>query len=510
MRAFRQANWDEPILFEKKSGGRRGYTFPTLEKEIIALGSPLKIVPKNLLRKNLPRIPATSEVEVVRHFTRLSQMTFGIDIGTYPLGSCTMKYNPKVNEVTANSDKVHMLHPNQDTSTIQGALELMFTLSRWLAEITGTYTVSLHPSAGAHGELVGALIIRAYHRLNGELNKRDEIIVPDSAHGTNPASASMAGFKVIVVPTAEDGCIEIEALKKAVNHKTAGLMLTNPNTLGIFEKRIMEMSKIIHDAGGLLYYDGANLNAIIGKARPGDMGFDIVHVNLHKTFSTPHGGGGPGSGPIGVIKKLEEFLPIPTIEYDGKTYYLNYDCPHSIGKIVSFYGNFEILVRAYTYILSMGAKGLRRASEIAVLNTNYLAKKISSIRGFDLPYSETKLRKHECVFSCSLLKSETGIGAKHVAKRLMDYGIHPPTIYFPMIVQEALMIEPTESESLEELDKLIEIFAKISKEAYTNPKRVFDAPYNTALNALDEAKASHPMTMCLSWRMFKKQRPKDH
>ncbi len=433
-------------------------------------------------------------------------MTFGVDLGAYPLGSCTMKYNPKVDEVAANSDRVHWIHPYQAESTVQGALEVMYRLSMWLAELTGTYTVSLQPSAGAHGELTGALIIRAYHRNNGNLGERNEVVIPDSAHGTNPASAAMAGFKVLVIPTGEDGCVDVEALKSVVSRRTAGLMLTNPNTLGIFEQNILEVSRITHEAGGLLYYDGANLNAILGKARPGDMGFDIAHINLHKTFSTPHGGGGPGSGPVGVKEELDRFLPIPQVAFDGERYYLDYDRPLSIGKVRGFYGNFEVLVRAYTYILSMGAKGLERASEVAVLNANYLAKKISAIRGFDLPYGADKPRKHECVISCRRLKAERDVDARHVAKRLMDYGVHPPTVYFPPIVDEALMIEPTESESIEELDRLVEIFAKISGEAYSDSKTVLEAPHNTSVPALDEVKASHPRTMCLSWRMFQRQR----
>jgi len=506
MRGFRQAKWREPTLFETRDTRRRGFTLPTPDKEVGSLvGDLLRTIPSTLLRREGPDLPAVSEVEVVRHFTRLSQMSFGTDTGAYPLGSCTMKYNPKVNEALANLDKVRMLHPNQDDSTIQGALEVMYKLSHWLAEITGTHSVSLQPSAGAHGELTGVLIIRAYHRYNGELGERDEVIVPDSAHGTNPASAAMAGFKVVVVPTGIDGCVELEALKSAVTHRTAGLMLTNPNTLGIFEGRVVEMSELVHDAGGLLYYDGANLNAILGKARPGDMGFDIVHINLHKTFSTPHGGGGPGSGPVGVKEELDKFLPVPQVGYDGERFYLDYDRLHSIGKVRNFYGNFGVLVRAYTYILSMGAEGLTRASEAAVLNANYLAKKISSIRGFTLPYGVGKPRKHEFVISCSRLRAETGVEARHVAKRLMDYGIHPPTVYFPPIVEEALMIEPTESESIEELDRLVDIFARISEEAYTNPKEVIGAPHNTTSTALDEVKASHPMTLCLSWRMFQRQ-----
>jgi glycine dehydrogenase subunit 2 len=503
MKRYRQAKWFEPIIFEMGAKQRTGYTLPQLDKEIAQhYSSPLKLIPTRLKRRHLPNLPELSEIEIVRHYTKLSQMAFGVDLGSYPLGSCTMKYNPKLNEAVANSDKVRWIHPYQDESTVQGALEIMYNLSRWLAEITGMYAVSLQPAAGSHGEFAGCLIIRAYHKQRGNLNK-DEILVPDSAHGTNPASAAMAGFKVIVIPSGADGCINIEALKNVLSKKTAGLMLTNPNTLGIFEKNILEISDLIHEFGAILYYDGANLNGILGKVKPGDMGFDIVHINIHKTFSTPHGGGGPGAGPIGVIKEFEQFLPIPRIRYEQGTYRLDYNYPYSIGKLRSFYGSFDILVRAYSYILMMGVKGLEKSTEIAVLNANYLTKKISEIKGFELPYNTNKLRKHEFVVSCSKLKEETGITAKHVAKRLMDYGIHPPTIYFPLIIDEALMIEPTETESIEELDRLVNIFAQISYESYENPKKILEAPHNTSIRRLDEVKASHPRTLCLSWKMYK-------
>jgi len=460
--SFQQARWNEPIVFEMGRIHRRGFIFTTYEKEFKAvIEDPAELILGDSFRIQGPNLPSLSEVEIVRHYTRLSQMSFGTDSAPYPLGSCTMKYNPKINEVVAQSPKIRMLHPDQDESTVQGALEILYRLSKWLAKLTGTSSVSLQPSAGAHGELVGALIIRAHHKFNGDLKIKDEMIVPDSAHGTNPASAAMAGFKVIVTPTGDDGCVDIEALKTVVNERTAGLMLTNPNTLGIFEDRIGEISDIIHESNGLLYYDGANLNAILGKAVPGKMGFDIVHINLHKTFSTPHGGGGPGSGPVGVKKDLKKFLPVPHIIFDGEKYHLDYDYPYSIGKVKSYLGNFGVIVRAYTYVLSLGIEGLKRVSEIAVLNANYLAKKIDGIKGFDLPYREKKFRKHECVISCLQLKVDTGVGAREVAKRMMDFGIHPPTIYFPLIVEEALMIEPTETETLEELDMIIDVLIKI-------------------------------------------------
>jgi len=409
-------------------------------------------IPESLDRKTDPDLPELSEVEVVRHFIRLSQMNFGVDSGFYPLGSCTMKYNPKINDAVAALDEVHWIHPYQPENTLQGMLEIMHKLASWLAEITGMSKFSLQPAAGANGEFTGTLMIRAYHEINGELEQRREIIIPDSAHGTNPASASMAGFDVVIVPTGEDGCVDIDALK----------------------------------------------------------GFDIVHLNLHKTFSTPHGGGGPGAGPVGVKKHLEDFLPVPLVEFDGERYYLNYDVPHTIGKIRSFYGNFEVLVRAFTYILSMGAKGLEKAAEMSVLNANYLASKLSRIRGFEIPYGKDRPVKHEFVLSCSRLKSETGVSAKDIAKRMLDYGVHAPTIYFPPIVKEALMIEPTETESIEEMDRFIEILTSISKEAYEDPEKVLEAPHNTSVNLIDEVKASHPRTLCLSWRMYKKRFKKTH
>lgn len=504
MRKFRQASWPEPLIFEIGCKGRKGYSFPQLEKEEIC-EELWSYIPEKLRRKKDPELPELSEVEVIRHFIRLSQMNFGVDNGFYPLGSCTMKYNPKINEVLASMDKVCWLHPEQPEETVQGALEIAYKLSEWLAEITGMDKFSLQPSAGAHGELCGTLIIRAYHKLNNELNQRTDIIVPDSAHGTNPASAAMAGFNVVTVPSDEDGCISIEALKSVVSKRTAGLMLTNPNTLGIFEKNICEVAKMIHEVGGLLYYDGANLNAILGKTRPGDMGFDIVHLNLHKTFSTPHGGGGPGAGPVGVKKHLRDFLPVPLVEYDGEKYYLDYNVPHTIGRIGFSPIKFDVIVKAFAYILSMGAEGLERVAELSVLNANYLASKLSKIRGFEMPYGKNVFRKHEFVLSCSRLKSETGVTAKNVAKRLLDYGFHAPTIYFPLIVEEALMIEPTESASIEEMDSFVEAMANISREAYTNPEVVLKAPYNTSVGLVDDVKASHPRYICLSWKMYKKK-----
>jgi glycine dehydrogenase subunit 2 len=503
---FKQTDWNERLIFNLGRKGRRGHVPPKLEEKIRrTVGDVNMLVPENMQRKSQLRLPELSEVEVVRHFTRLSQMNYGVDSGLYPLGSCTMKYNPRINELLANLPAINMVHPCQNEDTVQGILEILYRLERWLAEITGTYEVCLQPAAGAHGEFLGTSLMRAYHRLNGEIEKRREIIVPDSAHGTNPASAAMAGFNVVVVPSDEDGCVNIEALKAAVSEHTAGLMLTNPNTLGIFERNIEEIAKIVHEAGGLLYYDGANLNAILGKARPGDMGFDIVHMNIHKTFSTPHGGGGPGAGPVGVSEELAKFLPVPRIVLDGERYHLDYNRPYSIGKIRGFYGNAAVLLKAYAYILSLGFEGLKEVAEVSVLNANYLATKLKEIKGLTLPYDSEKPRKHECVFSAKHLKSETGVSALNIAKRLLDYGLHAPTIYFPLIIDEALMIEPTETFEKEELDRFVEAVRKICEEAYTNPEVVLKAPHNTAVLRLDEVKASHPRTMTLSWHMYLKK-----
>jgi glycine dehydrogenase subunit 2 len=504
---YRQASWNEPAIFNLGRKGRRGHVLPEVEEKIRqTVGDVSLLVPENMRRTGKLNLPELSEVEATRHFTRLSEMNYGIDSGLYPLGSCTMKYNPKINELLASLPAFSMIHPYQDESTVQGILEILYKLERWLSEITGTYEVCLHPAAGAHGELLGTLLMHACLKSNGECEKRNEVIVPDSAHGTNPASAAMAGFNVVLLPSGSDGCIDLEALKIAVSEKTAGLMLTNPNTLGLFEKDIEEIAKIVHEAGGLLYYDGANLNPLLGKARPGDMGFDIVHINIHKTFGTPHGGGGPGAGPVGVSEHLAQFLPIPRIVQDSQHYRLDYDKSHSIGKIRSFYGNVAVLLRAYAYILSLGLQGLKEAAEISVLNANYLMKKLRDIKGLNLPYDSKKPRKHECVLSAKPLKTETGVSALNIAKRLLDYGLHAPTIYFPLIVDEALMVEPTETFEKEELDRFVDAMRMICQEAYSNPENVLKAPHNTAVSRLDEVKASHPRTMALSWRMHMKKK----
>lgn len=492
MMAFKQAQWNEPLIMEKSREGVVGFSLSGDDD----LHSD---VPVELLRKDRPKLPEVSEVDVIRHYVRLSQENYGVDLGIYPLGSCTMKYNPKVLDRIVASPKIQDLHPLQDAESVQGILRILHELSGWLAEIVGLDKVSLQPAAGAQGEFAGAMIMRAFHKQNGDLEKREEIIIPDSAHGTNPASAAMAGFKVVEIPSNEDGCVNTDALRASLSDRTAGLMLTNPNTLGIFEAEILEIAKLVHEAGGLLYYDGANLNAMLGKAKPGRMGFDIVHINIHKTFGTPHGGGGPGSGPIAVTKKLEDFLPVPTVEQDGDTYYLDFNRPNSIGKVHGFWGNSSVLLRAYAYILMMGRDGLEEVAETSVLNANYLARKLGQVRGLELPFQH-KVRKHEFVLSAAKMAQETGITAAHLAKRLLDFGVHAPTVYFPLIVNEALMIEPTETVSREELDEFADAFSKVSNEAYTQPDVVRDSPRCTSVTKIDEARASHPKTMQLTWK----------
>jgi len=479
---YRSAVYDEPLLNELTGS----------KKEKI---KPLGALPRSLQKKENIDIPNLDETQVVRHFHRLSQMNYGVDSGIYPLGSCTMKYNPKICEEIASWDRFSNVHPLQDESTIQGNLQIMFELERMLCEITGMDYFCLQPAAGAQGEFLGMLLTRAYHELNKD-NQRTEVILPDTAHGTNPASATMAGYKLIEIPSTKDGTVDLDMLEKALSEKTACFMLTNPNTLGIFESDILEISKLVHKAGALLYYDGANINAIMGKTRPGDMGFDIVHLNLHKTFATPHGGGGPGSGPVGVNIKLEKFLPVPRIgkKKDG-SYILDYDAPKSIGKIKAYYGNFSVLLKAYIYILMMGKNGLKETSEIAVLNANYMKKKVLDSGAYDMPCKE--LRKHEFVLSCEQLKQEKDIRAMDVAKRLLDHGLHPPTIYFPLIVKEALMIEPTESESKQDLDKYVDILIKIANE---KPELAKNAPNNTPVKRIDEVGATkNPI---LTWKMI--------
>jgi glycine dehydrogenase subunit 2 len=474
-------NKQTSLIFEISQPGRKGYSLPPCdvpEKKVSDL------LPAELLREKPPRLPEVSELDTVRHFTRLSQRNYGVDAGFYPLGSCTMKYNPKANEVVSRFPVFLHVHPYQAEETVQGCLQIIYELDNMLSEITGMDRFSLQPAAGAHGELTGLLAIKAYHAARGD-SRRTKIIVPDSAHGTNPASAAMAGFEVIQVKSNAQGGVDLDSLRAAVSPELAGLMLTNPNTLGLFDENIKEIADIVHAAGGLLYYDGANANAILGITRPGDMGFDVVHLNLHKTFSTPHGGGGPGSGPVGVKKDLISFLPKPLVELRDGKYYLDDDLPLSLGKVRSFYGNFNVLVKAYAYILSLGAKGLKEVSENAVLNANYLLQKLKGL--FLLPYD--RLCMHECVFSGQNYHAQ-GVAVLDIAKRLLDYGYHPPTIYFPLIVQEALMLEPTETESKETLDEFIATLKAIVEEIQTDPELVRSAPHNTVVQRLDEVAAA--------------------
>ncbi len=443
-------------------------------------------IPKELLREGNIGLPQLSELEVLRHYKALSDRNFCIEKGFYPLGSCTMKYNPKVNELLASLEGFANLHPLQSDEDSQGALELMYNLQEKLKYITGMDAVTLQPAAGAHGELTGMMIIKKYFEVKGETN-RTKVIIPDSAHGTNPASAKMCGFEIVEVKSNEKGQVDLEELKKLLDENVAAIMMTNPNTLGIFEEKVLEISKIMHDNGSLLYYDGANFNAIMGWTNPALMGFDVVHLNLHKTFATPHGGGGPGAGPVGVVEKLKDFLPAPVIEFDGKKYYRNYDIKHSIGKVRSFYGNFGVLVRAYAYILMMG-NNLKLASADAVLNANYIKEKLKG--AYELPYDEPCM--HEFVLSGER-QHEEGVSTLGIAKRLMDDNIHPPTVYFPLIVHEAIMIEPTESESKEVLDNFINVMLNIAKEIKENPEEVLKSPQKTPVRRVDETLAArHP------------------
>ena len=445
----------------------------------------LCFLPENLMRKNPVGLPQLSELNVMRHYKELSDLNFCIEKGFYPLGSCTMKYNPKVNELLASLDGFN-LHPNTDETMAQGSLKLMYDLQNALLKITGMDAITLQPSAGAHGEMTGMMIIKKYFDTIGE--KRTKVIIPDSAHGTNPASAKMSGFEIVEIKSNAKGQVDIEALKEVLDKDVAAIMMTNPNTLGIFEEKVEEISKIMHDNGSLLYYDGANFNAIMGYTNPKLMGFDVVHLNLHKTFSTPHGGGGPGAGPVGVVKKLKDFLPVPVIEFDGKKYYKNYNLAHSIGQVKDFYGNFSVLVKAYAYILMMG-KSLKNASENAVLNANYLKEKLKGF--YDLPYDEPCM--HEFVLSGEKQKHENNISTLNIAKALMDENTHPPTVYFPLIVHEAIMIEPTESEHKEKLDEFVETMIKIAEEAKSNPEKILSAPHTTPVKKIDEVLAArHP------------------
>lgn len=478
----------EPLIYELSRPGRVGCTLPVVDVPETDIAHAL---PEGGIREALP-LPEVSELDVVRHFTHLSERQISVDSSFYPLGSCTMKYNPKINERIASMPGFAMLHPLQPKKTVQGALALMYELQEYLAEIAGMDAVTLQPLAGAQGELTGMMIVKAYHESRGD-SARKVILVPDSAHGTNPATAARVGFQIQKIPSNERGLVDVEALKKLLGPHIAGLMLTNPNTLGLFESDIVEICKLVREAGALMYCDGANMNAIMGKARPGDMCFDVMHFNLHKTFSTPHGGGGPGSGPVAVKEFLEPFLPTPVIEKDDQEYRLNFNKPQSIGRVHSFYGNFLVMVKAYAYIRSLGSEGIREASEIAVLNANYIRVKLKDV--YPVPYDRYCM--HEFVATAKEHKKR-GVRALDIGKRLLDMGFHAPTVYFPLIVEEALMVEPTETESKETLDAFINAMIEIDRESKEHPDMVAHAPYNTPISRVDEVTAARkPRLTCI-------------
>ncbi|HQP08822.1 MAG TPA: aminomethyl-transferring glycine dehydrogenase subunit GcvPB [Anaerolineaceae bacterium] len=483
----------EPTIYELSSSGRSGVKYPDPDV-------PLAKLPEGMVRKELP-LPELSEFDVVRHFTRLSRLNYCIDTGFYPLGSCTMKYNPKVNEDAARIPGFSQIHPLQPAETVQGALALMYELQRWLAEISGFSEVTLQPAAGAHGEFVGVMIIRAYHLSRGD-TKRTRMIIPDSAHGTNPASSAMSGFDVVPVATDEKGNVDLESLKAVCDDTTAGLMLTNPNTLGLFDQNVVDVVNIVHKAGGLVYGDGANLNALLGITKPGMLGFDVMHFNLHKTFSTPHGGGGPGSGPVAVAKHLVDFLPDPIVVVkeegtDEVPPLFGFKTPaKTIGRVKSFWGHFGVAVRAYTYIAMHGPEGLRSVSENAVLNANYILARLKDT--YHVPYN--RICMHEFVAE-GKWQDAPEVRALDVAKRLMDYDFHPPTNYFPLIVHEALMIEPTETENKQTLDQFCDVMLKIAQEALDSPELLLEAPHTTPLRRLDEVKAAKDLVFCCYFPM---------
>ena len=495
----------EPLIFELSSEDRRGDSLPESDVPTIPVDD---LIPQDDLRETLPGLPEVSEVDVVRHYTRLSTMNYHPDSAMYPLGSCTIKHNPKVNEDMASLPGFSRLHPFQPDDTCQGAIRLLYELSDYLANISGMDGITLQPAAGAHGELTGLMMIRAYHEHRGDVRKK--VVIPDSAHGTNPASVSLVGYETIQIPTNSQGLVNADQLATVMDEEVAAFMLTNPNTLGLFESDIHRIAHIVHDAGALLYMDGANMNATLGLTRPGDMGFDVVHFNLHKTFSTPHGGGGPGAGPVGVKGELVNFFPTPLPALVDGEYLFQYDRPNSIGRVRSFAGSFGMMVRAYAYIRSNGPDGLRAVSENAILNANYIMRRLEkhfprTVMGngshIETPIPNEIPCQHEFVASGTRFK-EYGVKTLDIAKRLLDYGFYAPTIYFPLIVPEALMIEPTETESQESIDQFIEAMEAIANEAITTPELVKNAPHTTPVSRLDEARAAHPKTMNLRYRKY--------
>ncbi len=473
--------FNEPEVWDKSCKGRCAMSLPESDVKRAQLD-------KTLIG-DAPELPQLSELDVVRHYTRLSQWNFGVDSGMYPLGSCTMKYNPKTNEVQASRKGFASAHPFSGDSYSQGSLKLMYDLEQYLKEITGFHAVTLQPAAGAHGELAGMLMIHKYHAKQGR--QRSKIIIPDTAHGTNPASASLCGYESINIKSGKNGILEPRDVEAVMDEDTAGIMVTNPNTLGLFESNIKKIADIVHAKGGLVYGDGANMNAIMGIVKPGEIGIDVLHLNLHKTFSTPHGGGGPGSGPVAVVKKLEPFLPVPRVVKNNNSYEFMTDSPDTIGRLHTFYGHFGVLIKAFSYILSMGAKGLTNASKLAVLNANYIKE---SLKGtLNLPYDLPCM--HECVFNDAIQK-EHHITTMDMAKRLLDYGFHPPTVYFPLVVEGAFMVEPTETESKEDIDQFIDAVKAIAKEAQTDPETLRKAPFLTKVTRLDEVAAARKPCLC--------------
>lgn len=470
------------LIFERHVLDANTFELPPLE---VPAADFSETMPEHLIRKTLPFIPAVSEVELIRHFTELSNRAYGVDNGAYPLGSCTMKYNPKINEWASRLPGFTQIHPYQPEETVQGTMQILYDMGKMLGEITGMDHFTLQPAAGAHGEMTGVMMIKAYHNKRGDF-KRTKMMVPDSAHGTNPATANVVGYDVIEIKSNSRGLVDIEDLKAKMSDEVAGLMLTNPNTLGLFEEEIQEIAAIVHEGGGLLYYDGANLNAIMGVCRPGDMGFDVVHLNLHKTFATPHGGGGPGSGPVGIKAFLADFLPKPVVKKSGDIFSFDYERPDSIGRVKNFYGNFGVIVKAYSYIMAVGSEGLKDACQQAVLNANYLRFHLQ--RNYHIPFN--RLCKHEFVISARNQMESSHVATLDIAKRLLDFGYHPPTIYFPLIVKEAMMIEPTETESRERLDSFVAALDDIAREARENPQVVLDAPHTTVIGRVDEVTAA--------------------
>jgi len=499
--------WKEPIIYQLGRKSRRGYRVPTVEDEIAAqIGDVERLIPANMRRKEPPKLPELSEPEVVRHYIRLSQQTYGVDSGIHIHGTCTMKYSPKVNEMIARSPKIADLHPLQPVETVQGVLKVMFDFGRWLCELSGMDAFSLQPRGGAHAVFCNARIIRAYHRSNGE--DRNEIITTVLSHPCNAGSPSAAGFRIVTLyPNEETGYPDVEALKAAVGRQTAGLMMTDPYDTGVFDGNIEEYIKIVHEAGGLVAIDQANANSILGRLRIGDIGADLCHFNLHKSFSTPHGSTGPGSAAIGVKKELSEFLPIPTVEFDGSRYYLDYNRPHSIGKAGEFYGVVPNVLKAYAWMMTMGAEGLLEASEVAVINNNYLIKKLLEVRGVSLPWHKAHpLRLQEGRFSLEKMKEETGIGIDDVNRRIIDYGLQDlETSHEPWIIPEPFTPEPPETTSKEDLDRLARVLHAISHEAYTNPDIIKTAPHNAAISKIDRTPSSDPKKWAMTWRAYLKK-----